>query len=139
MRQGVPVDIEEVNAVFEREFPDNLVLQSYDARNQELVIAFTWDGGPREDEAYVVRFEQAILFHLPAVLYGEVRFRKATETERERLIPAESFDPLEVSGATGAFTVVLFTDQDGKTFGYYVAAKSVRAKWLPREACRMTL
>jgi len=72
------------------------------------------------------------LFHLPAVFYGEIRFRKASETERERLIPAESYDPLEVSGEDGAFTVVLFTDQKGKAIGYYVAAKSFRANWLPR-------
>ena len=131
--------VEEINAVLERESPDNVISQSYDARNQELVISFAWDGGPREDQAYIVHFEEVILFHLPAVFYGEIRFRKATEAERERLIPAESYDPLEVSGEDGAFTVVLFTDRKGKAIGYYVAAKSFRANWLPRAALLITL
>ncbi len=125
------MNIEEIDVVLELEAPSDLITQTYNAREQELVIAFTCDGGPREDQAYIVRFEEAILFHLPAVLHDEVRVREATEGEREQLIPEESYDPLEVSGAPGAFTVVLFAGRDGRAFGYYVAARSVSGEWLP--------
>ncbi len=131
--------IEEIDAILGAEAPENLILQSYDARSKRLEIAFTCDGGPREDQAYLMRFEEAILFHLPAYLYHRVRLRIATEAERQRMIPPESYDPLEVSGAEDAFTVVLFTGPDGRALGYYVAARSLSAEWLPCESCLMTL
>ncbi len=133
------MNIEEIDEVLRVEWPENLILQSYDARSQRLVVAFTCDGGPREDHAYLVSFEEAIIFHLPAYLYNPVRIRQATEEERERLIPAESYDPVEVSGKGGAFTVALLTEQDGRAIGYYVAARSSSAEWVPREFCLVTL
>jgi len=124
------MDLDPVSTVLECESPENLTVQTYDAHSMELVLAFTSDGGPKEDLTYVVRFEQAVLFHLPASLYHEVRFRKATEAERERLMPADCCDPYEFSGAKGAYTVVLLTNRDGKALGYYIAAESVSGEWV---------
>ena len=129
------INIEEINTVLDEESPDNLILQSYDVRGRKLVLAFTCNGGPKEDEAYVVSFEQAIIFHLPSVLYKQVRFRKTTEAEREQLIPEVSYDTLEVSGRERAYTVLLLTNQDGKAYGYYIAADSVSAEWVPKVSC----
>jgi hypothetical protein len=58
------MELTSINEHVRSEERDSLILQSYDARGRELVLAFTCDGGRREDEALVVRFHDAALFHL---------------------------------------------------------------------------
>ncbi len=130
------MDIQAINATLRAEAPETLIVQSYDARGRRLVVAFTCAGGPREDEAFVLEFEQTILFHLPSVLYGPVVFRAATESERSVLIPGVSYDADEVSGRGGAYTVLLLENEKGVAYGYYLAADEVQARWTPRSACR---
>ena len=129
------MDLESINIVLEGDRASQLILQSFDARGRELVLAFTCDGGPREDEAFVVRFQQAALFHVPSALYQPVRFRLAAGDEHAAVVPSVSYDPLEFGEADNAFKVVLLTDAAGKRFGYYIAAESVSSSWAPRSAC----
>ena len=129
------MEIESINEQLRAARPDTMIMQSFDIRGRRLVLAFTCSGGPREDEAFVLEFGQAALFHLPSVLYEPVFFRMADETERERLIPRVSYDPLEVSGTLGAFTVLVLEDEHGCPYGYYVAAERARAAWKPRSEC----
>ncbi len=121
-----------INEQLRREEPDSLILQSYDARGRELVLAFTCDGGPREDEALVVRFHNAALFHLPSVLHTPVFFRIAEAEEAQRLVPPASYDAEELSGKGGGFTVVVLESQEGSPYGFYIAAESGDATWEPR-------
>ncbi len=129
------MEIDSINEQLRAARPDTMIMQSFDIRGRKLVLAFTCDGGPREDEAIVLEFSQAALFHLPSVLYEPVFFRVANETERERLIPRVSYDPLEVSGTLGSFAVLVLEDDQGNSYGYYIAAESVRAAWKPRREC----
>ena len=48
------MDLEFINSVLDSDHASQLILQSFDARGRELVLAFACDGGPREDEAFVV-------------------------------------------------------------------------------------
>lgn len=130
------MEIASINSVLREEGFHEMVVQSFDARGRKLVVSFMSDGGPREDEAFVVEFEQAILFHLPSVLYASAFFRVAHEPERERLIPPVSYDALEVSGKPGAYTVLVLEDADGVSYGYYLAADSVSASWRKRRELR---
>lgn len=130
------MDIDSINGVLREMQLDAMVVQSFDSRGRKLVVSFMADGGPREDEAFVVEFDEAILFHLPSVLYAAAFFRVADEQERERLIPPVSYDPLEVSGKPGAYTVLVVEDAHGTSHGYYLAADSVSASWRRRADLR---
>jgi hypothetical protein len=129
------MELTSINEHLRREEPQNLILQSYDGRRRELVLAFTCDGGPREDEALVVHFHDAALFHLPSVLYTPVLFRIAEAEEIKRLVPPASYDAEELSGKNGGFIVVVLDNQEGSPYGYYIAANSVDATWKPRKDC----
>jgi hypothetical protein len=129
------MDLESINSVLASEHASQLILQSFDVRGRELVLAFACDGGPREDEAFVVYFQQAALFHVPSVLYQPVRFRLAAGDERAAVVPSVSYDPLEFGEAGKALKVVLLTDAAGQRFGCYIAAESVSASWAARSAC----
>ncbi len=68
--------IKEVNHQLKIECPDNFILQSFCQNDRELLIAFTCDGGPREDHAYRVTFFKTAIFHLPSVLYQEILLKR---------------------------------------------------------------
>jgi hypothetical protein len=129
------MELAAINEHLRREEPGTLILQSYDVRGRELVLAFTCDGGPREDEAFVVQFHETALVHLPSVLYAPVFFRVADAEDGRRLVPPASYDADELSGGGGGFTVVVLEDGGGAPYGYYVAAESVDAAWRPRKDC----
>ena len=97
LADGTPfrMDIDAINGVLQQEQFSEMVVQSFGSRGRTLVIAFMPQGGPREDQAYVVEFHETILFHLPSVLYAPVLFRRAAEAERERFIPPISYDAEE--------------------------------------------
>ncbi len=138
-RNQVRMELIHINAELAAEQPNTMILQSFDIRGGVLEIAFTCNGGPREDEAFLVTFRGAILFHLPAVLsvtHSPVAlFRLAAEAERKSLIPAVSYDAEEVSGQEGAFSVVVLENEHARLHGYYVAAESMEGKWVKRDAC----
>ena len=127
--------LDSVNDVLTEEQPARMIVQSYDVREARLTLAFVCDGGPKEDEAYVVEFGVVALFHLPAVLHSPAVLAPTTQSQREALVPGFSYDAAELSGAANAYTVVQFADLSGNPFGYYVAAKSVAARWVPRSSC----
>jgi len=126
------VDLTSINEHLRREEPETLELRSYDARDRRLVLVFTCDGGPREDEALIVRVHGAALLHLPSILHGPVRFRVADAAEARRLIPTKGYDAGEMSGDEGGYTVVLLEDRGGSPYGYYLAAERIDATWEPK-------
>ena len=126
---GGPMDVNPINSLLRQEGPDRMVLESFEIRGRRLVLAFEFDGGPREDYQLVVEFKEIIVFHLPSVLHSPTFFRCASKPERERLIPAVSYDAAEVSGGPGASTVVAMDDANGVPLGYYLVADSVAAAW----------
>jgi len=123
---------EQINATLKVDRPAMFFVQSYDARDRRLTVAFTFDGGPHEDEIFVVEFYNTILFHLPSILFATVLFRVASEDESKRLIPSVSYDSDEVSGKPGGYTVFVLENHKGVAYGYYLAAESVHAKWIPK-------
>lgn len=129
------MELTSINEHLLREQPDTLILQSYDVRGRELVLAFTCNGGPREDEAFVVHFHDAALLHLPSVLYSPVLFRIAEAKEARCLVPPENYDAAELSDKDGGLTVVVLENQEGRPYGYYIAAESVDATWKSRDDC----
>jgi len=130
------MQLDHVNAHLQEEDPSRMLLQSFDAVGGVLQLAFVCDGGPREDEAFLVQFKNVAIMHLPAVLHESVRFSLAPLRDVGSLVPACSFDEEELSGAKGAYQVVLLTNAAGKPHGYYLAAESVTASWVPMKDCR---
>jgi len=110
-------------------------VQLFDASAGVLRLAFVCQGGPREDDAFLVQFKHVAIMHVPTVLHESVRFSRAPLKDVPSLVPACSFDAAELSGAKGAYQVVLLTNAAGKPHGYYVAAESVTAGWVPRKGC----
>jgi hypothetical protein len=129
------MELTSINEHVRSEERDSLILQSYDARGRELVLAFTCDGGRREDEALVVRFHDAAHFHHPSVLYSPVLFRIAEPEEAQRLVPPASYDADELSGKSGGLSVVVLENREGSPYGYYIAAERVEATGKSRSEC----
>ena len=130
----------QIESINEQLIEDQLLgmeVRSFDADGRRLVLAFSSHGGPRESEEFLVELGQAIIFHLPSVLHAPVVFRRASEEERERLIPPTSYDRDEVSGTAGAYTVLTLNDLDGTPTGYYVAADTISASWRKRIVQRL--
>ena len=131
--EELAMDLGKINDVL-REYEPNLILQSFSQQTRELRIAFTCDGGPKEDEAFLVTFKEAVIFHVPSVLYnGRVVFRIASIPDVSGIIPDVSFDEGEFGGE--GFKIFLLTHLDGTATGYYVAAESVAARWVSRTEC----
>ncbi len=130
--------LEEINNVLSEYEPDNFILQSFSQETRELSIAFTCDGGPREDQAFLVTFNEAVVFHIPSVIChrlndgGPFVLLTAPIPDVSRIIPDVNFDEEEF-GEDG-FKIFLLT-RDGKATGYYIAAESVTASWVPRSDC----
>jgi hypothetical protein len=123
-----------INSVLREHEPDSFILQSFTQNGRVLVIAFTCAGGPKEDEAFLVTFDEAIIFHVPSVLYNfQFQFEVTSLDEIRSTIPPISFDEGEF-GESG-FTFFVLTDTDSKRTGYYVAAEAVTGSWVPREQC----
>ncbi len=114
--------------------PGNMILQSFNQASRALHIAFTCDGGPKEDQALWVTFQAAILFHLPSVYSQHVlNFSIASLQRAKQLIPEANFDASEF-GEKG-YKVFELTSQSGHPTGYYIAAESLEAKWVARTDC----
>jgi hypothetical protein len=130
------MDLSTLNRELSEASPSRLIVQSFDAEKRELIVAFTIDGGPREDSALEVRFLGASIFHLPSVLHEvDVQFSLATPTQVTSLVPRCSFDPDELSGRPGALSVVVLASSSGESFGYYVAAEDLTWSWKPCADC----
>jgi hypothetical protein len=110
-----------------------LILQSFNIIDRKLVIAFTCNGGPKENQAYLVTFLEATSFHLPSVLYETVQFEIVDHNKIKEIIPHISYDEGEYCD-TG-FKVIKIITGDKKETGYYIAAESVSAGWVPRTVC----
>jgi hypothetical protein len=124
--------IDAINKELRSEHLKEMTVESFDAHGRKLVVSFTCNGGPRESDAFIVTFNEAVLFHLPSVLYEPAFFRFADESERARLVPEISYDAQELSGAPNAYSVLLLEDDRGEPYGYYLAADSVSASWRSR-------
>jgi hypothetical protein len=127
------LDIEPINKVLREEGPARLLLQAYDPRRRALTVAFTFDGGPREDDAFVVVFDGAVIFHVPSVLHREVLFALLPPSAARKYVPAVSFDDEEFGPA--GFRIVAILDEGEAETGYYVAAEGCTAEWLPTAQC----
>ena len=124
--------IESINDTLIEDGLVEMELRSFDANGRKLLLAFSSNGGPRESDEFLVELGQAIIFHVPSVMRSPVIFHRANEAERERLIPPESYDRDEVSGAPGAYTVLTLNDIAGRPYGYYVVAETISGSWRRR-------
>jgi len=127
------MDLIEINDTLLEYRPDNLILQSFQARDRKLCIAFTCDGGEREDFAYIVEFTHAVCFHVPSVLYVPIQFRVSDAKLAKNYIPSISLDESEF-GEKG-LKLVLLCNEKALPVGYYIAAESVLSEWVSREKC----
>lgn len=110
--EEVVMTLEEINEVLSEYEPDNFIFQSFSQETRELRIAFTCDGRPKEDQASLVTFGEAVVFHVPSVLcYGRLVFRVAPVSDVDRIIPEISFDEGEFGG--DGLKVFLLMDLDG--------------------------
>ena len=127
------MEINKINEELRRECPGKFILQSFCQIERKLVVAFTCGGGPKEDYAYLITFNEAIIFHLPSVLYKPIRFKIAEKEKIKEIIPSISYDEGEYC-ETG-YKVVTIIDGNNKETGYYLAADSVSAEWVSRDKC----
>ena len=125
--------IETINKVLRDEGPARLLLQGYEPRRRVLTMALTFDGGPREDDAFVVVFDGAAIFHVPSVLHREVVFAVLPPSAARKYVPRMSFDEAEFGPA--GFRIIAILDEDEAETGYYVAAEGCTAEWLPKDQC----
>ncbi len=131
--------LEPINATLAREQPDSMILQSFNAKSEELCIAFSVDGGPRESEIFLVTFEGAVLFHLPAswqIALPPIRLVAVAVAAARRLIPEVVFDETELQ--PGGRVVIGLTDDNHNELGFYVVADSIRSTWISWEECEIT-
>ncbi len=110
------------------ERPENFTTASFDSQNRELVIAFTFNGGSNEDKIFVLKFEQAVAFHIPSVLREYIIFHLAPYTDAHQYIRAISFDEEEF-GEKG-YKIVVLSQPFGDETEYYIAAESVQSEWI---------
>jgi hypothetical protein len=128
------MNLDVINKQLREPIPDNFILQSFTQEGRILVIAFTCADVLKEDQAFLVTFNEAFIFHVPSVLYHlEFQFEAASLDEIRSIIPPISFGE-EDFGESG-FTLFVLTDTDGKRTGYYVVAECVTGGWVPREQC----
>jgi hypothetical protein len=127
------MNLEAVNQILVNNPPARLILQSYDAHNREVSVAFTFDGGQHETSAYLVSFHGTAIIHLPSILHEPVTLKAASMSESEQLIPKVSFDAQEYK--PGGYTVYLICDPRQQPFGYYVVAEEISARWLSTKEC----
>jgi hypothetical protein len=98
-----------------------------------LELVFSFHGGPKEMQQFLVTFEEATIFHLPGILHrAPVRFRVASPKHAETLVPRISYDPSEFHPK--GYAAVELTDASGNAHGYYVVAQAVTGKWESQNA-----
>ncbi len=132
--EEVVMTLDEVNDVLSEYEPDGFILQSFSQETRELRIAFMCDGGPKEEQAFLVTFKEAVIFHVPSVLHdGRLVLRLARIPDLNRIIPEISFDEGEF-GEEG-FKIFLLMDHAGTPTGYYIAAESIEASWVLQTEC----
>jgi hypothetical protein len=128
-------NVDQINRVLVEECPDMIFLTSFGQPGSELVLAFTFNGGPEEDRFYVVRFSGAAVFHIPSIIHtrlaAPLMFKIAPHFEADKYIPSISFDEEEF-GERG-YKIYLLTTTSGEETGYYVAAEAVESEWISRE------
>src|SRR4029453_1230153 len=129
------MNIENINKILASEQLHTLIVQSYNVRDRILVLAFLCEGGPKENQAYLLKFKEKALFHVPSVLYEPILLAHTTEAQRKALVPEVSYDAAELSGGEKGFTVIQMVDLNGRPYGYYIASESVTAEWVPRSSC----
>ncbi len=128
-------NIDRINGTLIQKHPDMLLLTSFGQPNRELILAFSFNGGPEEDKLFVVRFTGTVVFHIPSIIHtstaAPIVFKIAPYFEANKYIPDMSFDEEEF-GEKG-YRIFLLTTPAGKETGYYVAAEAVKSEWISRE------
>ncbi len=125
------MDIAPINQQLNAHEPDQMGLRRISEYGNTLTLVFLCHGGPMERLAFVVTFENAVVFHLPSVLHNTaVRFKRASPERIKELIPAASYDESEHTHPDG-YVVVELTDVAEQPHGYYVMAERVVGKWEP--------
>jgi len=125
------MNISEINTILAELEPDYMEFNSY-VRRQDVTVIFSIEGGPKEDEFFVLRFRNAVITFLPGILHASVRLQQLSPSDSVKYVPKTSFDEEEF-GDEG-FTVWVFTKPDGERLGYFVAAEEITAEWVKREA-----
>lgn len=130
--------LNELNRELNEHSPENMIVQSFSQVSRELHVAFTCDGGPKEDAALWVTFKEAVMFHIPSVHnQGALNFSIASKERAKNLIPEDHFDDEEF-GENG-LKVFLLTNPAGQPTGFYIAAENVEAKWVALSDCLKVL
>lgn len=125
------MNLNEINKIIIEEEPDTFTLSSFSQKDRELVVAFTFDGGPNEDKVFIVKFIQTVAFHIPSIIHQSIIFNLAHHSNARHYIPFISFDEEEF-GEDG-YEIILLLDSARNETGYYIAADNVISKWLSYE------
>ncbi|MFH1260237.1 MAG: hypothetical protein ABII74_10600 [Elusimicrobiota bacterium] len=132
------MNVEEINRILIEKQPDRFMLGLFRQTNRELVVGFAFEGGEDEDNYFIVKFTQAVIFHVPSVLHGidrdSIIFKIAPHKEAHKYIPSISFDEEEF-GDKGYKIFLLNNSKNIKT-GYYIAAECVESEWATLEKGR---
>ena len=132
MDKTLTSNLESINTILREETPGTFFLASFSQKSLELTTAFTFEGGPKEHKSFLVKFKEAIIFHVPCILHSSlsasVVFRIAPYQAADQYIPAVSFDEEEF-GETG-FKIFVLENMSGVETGYYIAAKHVESEWM---------
>lgn len=124
------MELHEIDALFVSDSPSEMRLFVATEYARSLSVAFRWHGGPNEDEELILIFEDACVFHLPAILsidllrLDSLRLRRCSAQRICQLVPAVSYDESEYASPEG-YKVFEFTNASGEPMGYYVAAMGV--------------
>jgi hypothetical protein len=129
---GFIMNLEKINEVLSEEAPSKLISAAFFHKGRELFLVFTWDGGKNEDKAFLLKFKQAAVFHIPSILYAtnsRVTLDIAPGNEAIKYIPSVSFDEGEFNN-NASYKIFLLKNIYGKETGYYIAAESVESEWI---------
>ena len=124
------MELDKINRELTEHKPEKFVLYSFRQRGRELILAFSCDGGPKEDEVFLLTFRETPLFHVPSVLHEVVGLELVESSRAQDFIPEVSFDSDEF-GERG-FKIVKLVLENGKSTSYYVAAESASGEWVSR-------
>ncbi len=125
--------IDQINKILLEKHPDTFIFASFTQRGRELIIAFNFEGGSSEDKVFLVKFKEAVIFHLPSVIsysIGEpIVFELSPSSMAINYIPLINYDEEEF-GEKG-YKIFLLKTLTGQETGYYIASESVDPEWVP--------
>ncbi len=123
------MDLKQINKILIEEQADTFILASFAQKDRELIIAFNFEGGHLEDKALLVKFNEAVIFHIPSVMHSDsssMVFEVVPPSKAIEYIPAIRFDDEEF-GEKG-YKIIIIKAPPGQETGYYIAAESVEAR-----------